>query len=97
MGAQEFVVSRKKTGQTASEAFSDARAGALYDYGHRGYTGSIAEKAAFKMLPVVEGKTAEESAWHYLDEDHLAIRDKWGPAGCIEAEDKYVFFGLASA
>lgn len=97
MGAQSFVVSRKKAGQTANEAFSEARSGALYDYGHRGYTGTIAEKNAIKLLPMLEGKTSEQSAWHYLDVDHPDVREKWGPAGCIESDNEYVFFGWASA
>lgn len=97
MGAQSFVVFRSRKDKTAHEAFSDARAEALYDYGHRGYTGTIAEKHAIKILPMVEGKTAEQSAWHYLDIDHPDVREKWGPAGCIEADNEYVFFGWASA
>lgn len=48
MGAETFIQSAK--GRTAEEAFRSAREDALHEYGHRGYTGSIAEKRSFKMI-----------------------------------------------
>jgi len=96
----ETVVAREKT---AKDAFQIARSDAQYEYGNRGYTGTIAEKSAFVMLPIMEGKTAEQSAWEYLRGDDR-VDDKWGPCGCIKTVsdkypdlDKYVFFGWASA
>jgi len=99
MGAQTFIVYRTKGDLTAKQAFNDAREEAFYNYGHRGYTGTIAEKNSFKMLPVLEGKTAAQSAEEYVYNDHPAVSDKWGPAGCIDSteDNKYYFFGWASA
>lgn len=37
-------------GKTPEEAFNAAREKALYDYGHRGYTGTIAEKRSFVVI-----------------------------------------------
>jgi hypothetical protein len=48
MGASEFITTA--TGRTAEEAFRAAREDALYEYGHRGYTGSVAEKSHFVMI-----------------------------------------------
>jgi len=98
MGAQSFCIQRTKGTDTAKQAFEAAREQAAYDYGHRGYTGTIAEKNSYVVLPCIEGKTPEESAWHYVQIDHPKIYDKWGPAGCIECPttDKYYFFGWAS-
>lgn len=48
MGAQEFSVIQ--TGRTAQDAFTKARDRALYDWGHAGYTGTIAEKDGFKVM-----------------------------------------------
>jgi len=42
MGAADFTTIA--LGKTANEAFSAAIEDALYDYGHAGYTGTIAEK-----------------------------------------------------
>jgi hypothetical protein len=101
MGAHSFVHFRSAREKSAAEAFSDARANALYHYGHNGYTGTIAEKMSFKMLPIVDGKDIEQSAWHYIDTAHPAVDDKYGPAGCIHGKDKdgdevYCFFGWAA-
>ena len=45
MGASEFITVAK--GKTADDAFAVARERAHYDHGHRGYTGTIAEKPGF--------------------------------------------------
>ena len=101
MGAQSFVTSHY--GDTAREAFKAGRDNALYENGHNGYTGSLAEKHDFVVLPKLEGKTPQESAWQYIDDCDPRIDDKWGPAGCIESFDEqyklkqWVFFGWASA
>lgn len=49
MGAQEF--SKRQKGESAKEAFITARDQALYENGHRGYTGSLAEKSEFQLVP----------------------------------------------
>lgn len=48
MGAQTFY--DEAAGSSATEAFANARERALYEYGHRGYTGTIAEKHDFEMI-----------------------------------------------
>jgi hypothetical protein len=102
MGAETFF-SRAK-GQTAQAAFDAAKTQAEYDYGHRGYTGTIAEKDAFTNI----GKTetldeARQMADKLIDSADPRIDDKWGPAGCIETKDPkdgstmFLFFGWASS
>ena len=106
MGAETFYNS--VIGKNAEEAFRDAVEQAQYDYGHAGYTGTIAEKESFVMVPfngeaTLENaeKYAEDLLWH----DDPRVGDKWGPAGCIELHDPriqlkdgqhaYLFFGNA--
>lgn len=57
MGAETFVTTRFAfDGITARQAFKDAQEEARHDYGHRGYTGTVAEKHSFIELPLVDGK-----------------------------------------
>jgi hypothetical protein len=96
MGAETFFTRAK--GKTASDAFTAAREQALYEYGHRGYTGTIAEKHEFLTITPPPGLDPEEFASKLLDEDDPRISDKWGPAGCVKlGEEKYLFFGWASS
>ena len=94
MGSATFIHERQSE-KTAEEAFRAARAEAQYDYGHAGYTGTIAEKDKFIMLPLIEGKSLDDTIWHYIQKDER-IDDKWGPAGCIKTDDGFMFFGWAS-
>jgi len=91
MGAQEFCVTA--TGKTAQDAFNNAVTDAQWEYGHGGYTGTIAEKSSFVMVKLPEGKEADEYVEELmaLDDGESAMkavedtfRDKWGPAGCID-------------
>jgi hypothetical protein len=50
MGANEFRTSG--TGANAQEVFSQLRDQAAWDRGHGGYTGTIAEKPGFVVVPV---------------------------------------------
>lgn len=96
MGAEVFFTSA--TGKTAKEAFNSAVEQAQYDYGHAGYTGSIAEKTSFVIIPLPEGKNAGEYVDYLIDNCDPRIDDKWGPAGCIKTgENEYLFFGWASS
>lgn len=52
MGAEQFESIAK--GATIEEAFQKARDEAFYEYGHRGYTGTIAEKQEFRVFTVPE-------------------------------------------
>lgn len=109
MGGSTFVVAAN--GKTAKEAFDAAREEALYEYGHRGYTGTIAEKHSFVMvqLPHIEDLAKDQREWsvekrardyadRLNDEGDPRIDDKWGPAGCIAlGDDRWLFFGWASS
>lgn len=94
MGAENFTV--WADGKTAKDAFDKAVAQAQYDYGHSGYTGSIAEKNEFVMIEVPKGEDPREYADELINDSDDRIDDKWGPAGCIDAGDgRYLFFGWA--
>lgn len=88
-------------GETAAQAFSRAVAGAQFDYGHNGYTGTIAEKYEFTIvtetpLPLDKAKSLAEEL---IEDGDARIDDKWGPAGCIPIEGgkRFLFFGWASS
>ncbi len=97
MGAQTFTV--RESGESPEDAFSAAVEQAQYMYGHAGYTGTIAEKGSFTLIP--ESEVGDEDPMEFADElinnrDHR-INDKWGPAGAIKTgENSYLFFGWAS-
>lgn len=102
MGAERFDVYQK--GADLQKAFLDARDEALYEYGHRGYTGSIAEKPEVELRgdgKPLTMKDAEAFADKDLnDNDH----NKWGPAWAVpfRADDSpelvgYLFYGYASS
>lgn len=96
MGAQEFTAYAK--GKTAQAAFSAAVEQACYDYGHAGYTGSIAEKHEFVRIQVPVGEDPVAFANKLLADNDQRIDDKWGPAGCVEVKaGEYYFFGWASS
>lgn len=98
MGAQDFTADAK--GKTAKEAFASAQDAARYEYGHGGYTGSIAEKSSFEMIPVPADYVGREAeyAQKLINDDDDRVSDKWGPAGCIKIkEDTFLFFGWASS
>ena len=100
MGAEQFGVRSK--GLCAAEAFRRAVNQARFDYGHRGYTGTIAEKQVFVVIQVPEGKDPKDYAKELLREGDPRISDKWGPAGAVrlsgnEDEEEWLFFGWASS
>lgn len=93
MGATTFVTYAK--GKDAKAAFKKAVKEAQYDYGHAGYTGTIAEKHEFIEIPAPIGIPFEDAAYKLCNDARFL--DKWGPAGCFMiAEGEYVFFGWAS-
>lgn len=99
MGGTTFMTTAK--GKNAQEAFTNARADALHEYGHGGYTGSIAEKQSFTMIQLPdmgpEGPDAGGYAWSLIDKKDPRVDDKWGPAGCIDlGNGEFLFFGWAS-
>ena len=101
MGADTF--SNRVKGKSADEAFRTAVEQARYDYGHAGYTGTIAEKDSFVILKPTPERLEEikNATWYaYSGDDPLwqKVDDKWGPAGCIDLGDgEYLFFGWASS
>jgi hypothetical protein len=101
MSAEIFI--QVQSGKNAVEAFNAAVEQAAYDCGHAGYTGTIAEKDNFVAIPLPKKgkKNLVDRAVAYanklIDENDPRIDDTWGPAGCIKAGRKYVFFGWASS
>lgn len=101
MGADHFI-HHVVTDDEAQEAFDRLVKQACWDFGHAGYTGTIAEKSDFiyirmpdKVHALPTAKQAEQYA--ATNDDDPRINDKWGPAGCIRTDDGYVFFGWASS
>jgi hypothetical protein len=104
MGAEQFI--ERGRGETAEKAFFELVENAQWDYGHSGYTGTIAEKYEFKIFSVPDkwkGKEEEYADWLLNKDDdgrhdNRCYFDKWGPAGCLKADyDEWVFFGWASS
>jgi len=95
MGADVFMTTAK--GSDARNAFTNALQEALHDCGHGGYTGTIAEKRDFTVIPLLEGREPYEYAEELIDEGDERIDGKWGPAGCFDlGRGRYFFFGWAS-
>lgn len=102
MGADSFGI--RAVGETPQEAFRSACEKALYEYGHRGYTGTIAEKRSFLLLPVPAGTDPVQYAYELMAQNDSRIDSKWGPAGCVDLGPEsggrrhtYWFFGWASS
>jgi len=101
MGAETFE--EHATGRDIDIAFASAVSQAQYEYGHCGYTGSLAEKNSFVLIDVVPDREAASSmACNLLDKADRRIDSKWGPAGAIEyktesGERAWLFFGWASS
>jgi hypothetical protein len=100
MGANSFVT--VSSGANPQDAFSDAVEQARWESGHGGYSGTIAEKRTFSVLPTPGSPADDElAAAVAMNHDHplwLKVDDKWGPAGCIKmTNDRWMFFGWASS
>ncbi|WP_309117056.1 hypothetical protein [Saccharothrix sp.] len=81
MGAEPFITYAE--GTDADVAFRAAVEQAQHDYGHGGYTGTIAEKTAFVVIgePMSEDDARELA--NRLSHNDDRIQDKRGPAGAI--------------
>ena len=66
----------QSSGATAKEAFNSAVDHALYEHGHGGYTGTIAEKDTFIEIEVPESADPFEEADRLIDGDDERISDK---------------------
>lgn len=96
MGAQVFY--ETEIGSDAAEAFARAVEIARYEYGHRGETGTIAEKNAYVLVTeeVMDVEPAYELAGRLLEDGDERISDDRDPAGCIKlTTGEYLFFGWA--
>ncbi|SCG08138.1 hypothetical protein GA0115259_112443 [Streptomyces sp. MnatMP-M17] len=81
MGAYDFIT--PGSDQDVENAFLGAKEEAAWEFGHGGYTGTIAEKSDFVLVAdsPMSPAAAEKYAQHLLESDDERIRDKWGPAG----------------
>lgn len=104
MGADSFM--QFAIGKDAAEAFGKAVESAQYDYGHRGYTGTIAEKEGFIKIPFSRETNGDPQKYaaKLISDGDQRIDDKWGPAGCFDlgpidhgGNHRYLFFGWASS
>lgn len=103
MGADFFET--RASGATPQEAFTRAVEKARYDYGHRGYTGTIAEKRSFKVVRPRAGEEPMACVKRCAEDDDHFSQDKWGDAACVDVGPDpavpgsriYLFFGYASS
>ena len=97
MGAMEFECTGY--GNNAQDAFNNAKQEALYEEGHGSYTGTIAEKHSFKIIPCnMNLKEIEAKIEECMQDYSHFVQDKWGPAGAIKvSKNTWVFFGVASS
>jgi hypothetical protein len=82
MGANTFFTT--ELGEDAKTAFHLAVEEALYESGHGGYTGTIAEKSSFVMIECPKGKNPSSFVDELVNNDDPRISDKWGPDGCLD-------------
>jgi hypothetical protein len=97
MGGTTF--SCTASGADVAEAYQNAVDQAQYDYGHAGYTGTIAECDGYVLIqPTPMSMEAAVGLGEQLIRDgDPRIDDKWGPAGAIPLGDgRWYFFGWAS-
>jgi hypothetical protein len=94
MGGEAF--SNYAIGDDLQETFKKVRDQALYDHGHAGYSGTIAEKGEVVLRSTVDTREmAEMFAEHDMDKN-----EKWGPAFAVKitSEPKaFIFYGWASS
>ena len=85
MGAEYFET--VSFGSTPGKAFTSAVKEAKYEYGHRGYTGTIAEKDGYQIVTRPKGITTRQfldyvdlalsGSYHtYRDGEVVAVRDQ---------------------
>jgi len=72
MGASQFFTTAK--GHTADEAFRSAQAEARHEHGHGGYTGTVAEKRAFRTFDADREASALKRALEAQPEDDFATK-----------------------
>jgi hypothetical protein len=98
VGSETFFT--KSHAKSPKAAFEKAVKEAKRDYGHAGYTGTIAEKDSYQMVSYVSSTMSEAQQLADSLIDTPPYSDKWGPAGCLRVSDDpkiYFFFGWASS
>lgn len=87
MGAETFVTTSLEP--DPNRAFHELVEEAAYEYGHGGYTGTIAEKSEYVIIQrqVISQRGAEALADQLIQDADPRIDDKWGPAGAIPFGD----------
>ncbi|HUW00751.1 MAG TPA: hypothetical protein VMW08_00225 [Acidimicrobiales bacterium] len=85
MGAYDFTTT--SLGKTAEQAFDRAVRDAQYEYGHGGYTGSIAEKHDFVLVATPKGTSAERLLAKTYDA-HAALEAEAGTEWARKATAK---------
>jgi len=102
MGGTQFSVIAELVG-TIEATFQSLKEQAAWEYGHAGYTGTIAEKTCWKRYAVVPDlKAAKRLVAEFFQKNQYEeeIGSKWGPAGVIEFKETgktmLFFFGWAS-
>jgi len=99
MGGTTFMVHGE--GAEAAIVFDELVRQAQWEHGHGGYTGTIAEKDEFVMIPLPDilKNRAKTSFIKYAEsliaEEDERIDDKDGPAGCFKTDTGFLFFGWA--
>jgi len=78
MGASSFV--EEQVGLSVEEAFREAVDQASWEHGHGGYTGTIAEKGSFMLIPrpprISARKVVETIQWADPTGDSVFFRDE---------------------
>lgn len=85
MGASTFIDAGR--GSNANRVFTSLVQEAQYEYGSRGYTGTIAEKDSFVMA--TRDIMTKRQALEYA-EKHINDYGKWDSAGCVAFADSKV-------
>ena len=86
MGGTTFVT--VGWGKDADDAFRNARDMAGYEFGHGGYSGTIAEKSSFRMVETKPRQNIHKLIDDCLNDSSHFCEDKCGPAACIELKGK---------
>lgn len=98
MGGEVFTT--RARGETAQEAFDAAKEEAFYDHGHSGYTGTIAEKPGFTIIPLPDANLSDPEAYadELIRDNDERIEGKWENATAFQVGPKeWLFFGWASS
>jgi len=101
MGAEDFE-HYVETEQSLEDTFNDLVEQALYDHGHAGYSGTIAEKPAVRLYPTT--MTLDQAAQFIAGGSWWDNHDKWGEAEAIAVTEGsggprvgWYIFGYASS